>query len=203
MIGWIKGEIIEKKAPQLLLNVNGIGYEVQAPMSTFYTLPEQGEVELFTHFVVREDAQLLFGFATKAERKLFREIIKVNGIGPKLGLTILSSIEPDRFVFCVNEQDVQSLTKVPGIGNKTAERLLIEMKDKLKDWYIDADANLLGFNQVGAPNSSMIGEAESALIALGYKANEAHKMVLKATKDNTTNSAEDIIRLALRNLSGK
>lgn len=200
MIGWIKGQIIEKKAPELLLNVNGVGYEVQAPMSTFYTLPEQGEVELFTHFVVREDAQLLFGFATKAERKLFRAVIKVNGIGPKLGLTILSSIEADRFVHCVHEQDVQALTKVPGIGKKTAERLLIEMKDKLSDWYIDVEAVLPGF-QESNPGNNMMSEAESALIALGYKATEAHKMTMKASKEESVHSAEDLIRLALRNLS--
>ncbi|MCK5881083.1 MAG: Holliday junction branch migration protein RuvA [Sinobacterium sp.] len=198
MIGWIKGTIIEKKAPELLLNVNGIGYEIQAPMSTFYTLPEQGEVELFTHFVVREDAQLLFGFATKSERKLFRAVIKVNGIGPKLGLTILSSIEADRFVHCVHEQDVQALTKVPGIGKKTAERLLVEMKDKLNDWYIDVDAVLPGFKN--SDNSSM-SEAESALIALGYKPTEAHKMAVKASTQDGANSAEELIRLALRSLN--
>lgn len=200
MIGWIKGHILEKKAPELLLNVNGIGYEVQAPMSTFYTLPEQGEVELFTHFVVREDAQILFGFTTKAERKLFRAVIKVNGIGPKLGLTILSSIEPDRFVHCVHEQDVQALTKVPGIGKKTAERLLVEMKDKLDDWYIDVDAVLPGF-QDSKTNSSIMNEAESALIALGYKATEAHKMAMLASKEEGADSAEALIRLALRSLS--
>lgn len=202
MIGWIKGQILEKKAPELLVNVNGIGYEIQAPMSTFYTLPEQGEIELFTHFVVREDAQLLFGFASKAERKLFRAVIKVNGVGPKLGLTILSSIEPDRFVHCVHEQDVQALTKVPGIGKKTAERLLIEMKDKLNDWYIDVDAVLPGFED-SASNHSLLSEAESALMALGYKANDAHKMALTAAKEAAANTPEDIIRIALRSLSGK
>ena len=122
MIGWIKGEILAKQAPDLLINVAGVGYEIQAPMSTFYQLPDQGEIALYTHFVVREDAQLLFGFISEDERRLFRTIIKVNGVGPKLALTILSTLEPQRFIQCVHAQDVSALTKVPGIGKKTAER---------------------------------------------------------------------------------
>ncbi len=206
MISWIKGQILEKKAPDLLINVAGVGYEIQAPMSTFYHLPESGEVELYTHFVVREDAQLLFGFASKDERKLFRTIIKVNGIGPKLGLTILSAIEPNRFVQCVQDQDVTSLTKVPGIGKKTAERLLIEMRDKLKDWYIDGDAALPSTEpQSGSSNqlNHMISEAESAMVALGYKPAEASKMISKAMNEHDIDSAEDLIRLALRSIGGK
>jgi len=208
MIGWLKGHIIEKQAPELLLNVGGVGYEIQAPMSTFYHLPASGEIELYTHFVVREDAQLLFGFASKDERRLFRSIIKVNGIGPKLGLTILSTLEPSRFVQCVQDQDVSALTKVPGIGKKTAERLLIEMRDKLKDWHLEADALNI---DVEAPqamqvnNTSLVNaEAESALVALGYKPAEATKMIHAALKDNEgLDSAEALIRASLKRIGGK
>ena len=207
MIGWIKGEILAKQAPELLINVGGVGYEIQAPMSTFYHLPAQGEAQLFTHFVVREDAQLLFGFATKEERRLFRAIIKVNGVGPKLGLTILSTLEPSRFVQCVQEQDVTALTKVPGIGKKTAERLLVEMRDQLKDWYLDVDAELpLGQAPEAVQESgrNIHHEAESALIALGYKPTEASKMLQVAQKlDETLDSSEALIRAALKSLSQK
>ena len=200
MIAWIKGVLLEKQAPELVVNVNGVGYQLQAPMTTFYALPDSGEVELFTHFVVREDAQLLFGFASKTERSLFQALIKVNGVGPKLALAILSSIDVQRFVFCVQNDDVNALTKIPGIGKKTAERLLIEMRDRLKDWYIDSDAGAsLAADSLQAtkPVHHYMTEAESALIALGYKPAEATKMVV-AVNNEGIDSAEQLIKAALK-----
>jgi Holliday junction DNA helicase RuvA len=204
MIGWIKGRLIEKQAPYLLLDVNNVGYELQAPMTTFYKLPEQGLVELFTHFVVREDAHLLYGFATKDERSLFRSLIKVNGVGPKLALAILSSIEPASFVNCVRHDDVQSLVKIPGIGKKTAERLLIEMRDRLKDWFVEGDAKLASVSGVVAASleNQITHEAESALIALGYKPVEAAKMITmaKLATESELASTEALIKAALKRM---
>lgn len=201
MIGWLKGRLLEKHAPELLIDVNGVGYEVQAPMTTFYKLPESGEIELYTHFVVREDAQLLYGFATKDERSLFRSLIKVNGVGPKVALTILSSIEPQAFVACVQNNDVTTLVKIPGIGKKTAERLLVEMRDRLKDWYAEGDTRLSGENvviKISAANV-ILREAESALIALGYKPVEAAKMIASVNTDEMQ-TAEALIRAALKRM---
>lgn len=204
MIGWIKGNILEKQAPFLLLDVNGVGYELQAPMTTFYHLPNEGIIELFTHFVVREDAQLLYGFATKDEQQLFRSLIKVNGVGPKLALAILSSIEPKQFVFCVKNDDVNALVNIPGIGKKTAERLLIEMRDRLKDWYsVDADAiSTMSSHSVKPHANQRLAEAESALVALGYKPIEATKMIMLAKAEMVDDSftTEMLIKLALKRM---
>lgn len=135
MIGRLRGIVIEKQPPEVLLEVGGIGYEVQMPMSCFYELPQVGqEAIIFTHFVVREDAQLLYGFNKKSERELFREVIKANGVGPKLGLAILSAMTASQFVRSVELEDVTTLVKIPGVGKKTAERLVVEMKDRLKGW---------------------------------------------------------------------
>ena len=201
MIGWLKGRLIEKHAPGLLIDVNGVGYEVQAPMTTFYKLPESGDVELYTHFVVREDAQLLYGFASKDERSLFRSLIKVNGVGPKLALAILSSIEPQTFVQCVQCDDVNALVRIPGIGKKTAERLLVEMRDRLKDWFIEGEAGLAEASSRIQPSSAniVIKEAESALVALGYKPAEATKMITAVMSDEV-NSAEELIKAALKRM---
>ncbi|NRB39515.1 MAG: Holliday junction branch migration protein RuvA [Pseudomonadales bacterium] len=201
MIGWIKGFILQKQAPHLLLNVNGVGYELQAPMTTFYTLPEDGEVELYTHFVVREDAQLLYGFATTNERRLFRELIKVNGVGPKLALSILSTMETQVFVQCVQIDDVATLVKIPGIGKKTAERLLVEMRDRLKDWFADADAALTGSSllPVCSEEDIIIQEATAALITLGYKAADANKMVA-VVNNAELNTTEALIKAALQRM---
>ncbi|NRA41960.1 MAG: Holliday junction branch migration protein RuvA [Pseudomonadales bacterium] len=204
MIGWIKGEILAKQAPDLLINVAGVGYEIQAPMSTFYQLPDQGEIALYTHFVVREDAQLLFGFISEDERRLFRTIIKVNGVGPKLALTILSTLEPQRFIQCVHAQDVSALTKVPGIGKKTAERLLIEMRDRVKDWLADSPALEPLPESSSTPINNyqqIVTEAESALIALGYKPTEASKMIAKADNASGAENSEGLIRAALKTLN--
>lgn len=198
MIGKIRGIILEKQPPQLLVEVHGIGYELDAPMSTFYPLPDVGkEVSLFTHFVVREDAQLLYGFYTREERQLFRALLKVNGVGPRMALTILSSATAEQFVHCVLNNDTASLINLPGIGKKTAERLVIEMRDKLSDWY-KAPASI-GVNEVNlaqSPRHSILQDAISALVALGYKPQEANRTVTKI--DDGKSSSEDLIRRALQ-----
>jgi len=203
MIGRIKGNIIEKQAPELLLDVNGVGYEIFAPMSTFYRLPSLGEtVVLHTHFVVREDAQQLYGFFDKQERALFRTLIKVNGVGPKLALTILSGIEADDFVRSVHQGDSNALVRLPGVGKKTAERLIIEMKDRLKDWQVDG-ASTASEPMVASvvSHNAIVADAESALIALGYKPVEAAKAIA-AVKGEVT-SSEELIRAALKAMVSK
>lgn len=200
MIGRITGTLVEKQAPELLIDVNGIGYEVLAPMTAIYNLPELGQtVTLHTHFVVREDAQQLFGFSDKQQRKLFRALIKVSGVGPKLALSILSGIEADSFVRSVHDGDSATLVKIPGIGKKTAERLIVEMKDRLKEWQVDSDLPLMAAaNPAPASQDQWIQEAEGALIALGYKPTEAAKAI-SAIKE-PVNGAEDLIRLALKGM---
>lgn len=200
MIGRLRGNLLEKQAPDLLLDVNGVGYELQAPMSTFYQLPPVGsEVTIYTHFVVREDAQLLYGFADKQERLLFRTLIKVNGVGPKMALAILSGIEADDFVRCVHDHDVTALTKVPGVGKKTAERLIVEMQDRLKEWQINAELPMMeasGQHTIGAVAGLQIAEAEAALTALGYKPQDAAKMLSKVK--SSCDTVEELIRQALK-----
>ena len=175
MISRIKGVLLEKRAPILVVDVAAIGYEIEAPMSVFYKLPEVGEeVTLHTHFVVREDAQLLYGFSDQNERDLFRTIIKVHGVGPKLGLTILSSIESEAFIRCVHDNDSATLVKLPGVGKKTAERLIVEIRDKLDNWLprSQPNRNLVRMSQSGNGRqviASIESEAVSALISLGYK----------------------------------
>lgn len=200
MIGRISGTLIEKQSPELLIDVNGIGYEVLAPMTTIYQLPELGQkVSLHTHFVVREDAQLLFGFADKQQRALFRALIKVSGVGPKLALAILSGIEAQTFVRSIHDGDTATLVRIPGIGKKTAERLVVEMKDRLKEWQVDSDLPLMAAaNPQPMGQDQWIQEAEGALIALGYKPTEAAKAI-SAIKDPIS-SAEDLIRLALKGM---
>lgn len=200
MIGRISGTLIEKQSPELLVDVNGIGYEVLAPMTTIYQLPELGQqVSLHTHFVVREDAQLLFGFADKQQRALFRALIKVSGVGPKLALAILSGIEAQSFVRSIHDGDTATLVRIPGIGKKTAERLVVEMKDRLKEWQVDSDLPLMAAaNPQPMGQDQWIQEAEGALIALGYKPTEAAKAI-SAIKEPIS-SAEDLIRLALKGM---
>ena len=195
MITRISGILLEKKAPFLMIDVHDIGYELQVPMSTFYQLPAVGEpVTLLTHFIVREDAQLLFGFFHESERKLFRALIKVNGVGTKLAMTILSGIEPDRFVKCVQSEDSDTLMRIPGIGKKTAERLLIETRDTLSEWenkFIFEKTMLVDFNQA-------MQDAMSGLTALGYKPQEAKRAISKVHQPN--HSSEQLIRLALQQM---
>ena len=195
MIGFLRGTIIKKQPPFLLLDVQGIGYEIEAPMTTFYVLPEiNNEVEIFTHLVVRDDAHLLFGFATEDERHLFRILIKVNGVGAKMGLTILSGIEADEFALCVQNNDAARLTKLPGVGKKTAERLIVEMRDRLDGLpKISVTLNSENLNLANDP----VNEAVSALIGLGYKPSEASRFVLAITAEGL--SSEELIREALKN----
>ena len=200
MIGRITGVLLEKQPPDILVDVSGVAYEIQAPMTTIYQLPEVGEsVTLHTHFVVREDAQLLYGFADLDERRLFRTLIKVNGVGPKLALTILSGIESDDFVRCVRDGDTMSLVRLPGVGKKTAERLLVEMKDRLKDWQVSGLSSQVSAVDIDL-SANMLAEAESALIALGYKPQEASKAIA-AANDDSINTREELIRCALKNMA--
>lgn len=202
MIGRLRGTLIEKQPPELLIEVCGIGYEVQMPMSCFYELPNVGEEAIiYTHFVVREDAQLLYGFNTVKERALFREVIKANGVGPKLGLGILSGMTASQFVSSVEREDISTLVKLPGVGKKTAERLVVEMKDRLKGWgegdlFTPAtDAAPSDHSSNSNPNSAK-DEAVSALLALGYKPVQASKIVSQVAKPDM--SSEALIREALR-----
>ncbi|MGB0468682.1 MAG: Holliday junction branch migration protein RuvA [Pontibacterium sp.] len=206
MIGRLKGELLEKQPPQLVIDVNGVGYEVEASMNTFYRLPELGSpVMLFTHFVVREDAQLLYGFADKEERLLFRTLIKVNGVGPKLALSILSGISAPDFVRSVNDQDTAALVRLPGVGKKTAERLIVEMKDKLKGLQLAdvGEFRLSGgdASPVSVPVIDARADAETALVALGYKPVQATKAVAQALKAlGNDASSEDLIRQSLKSM---
>lgn len=198
MIGQLRGTLLEKRPPLLLLDVNGVGYEVEAPMTVFYDLPETGQtVTLHTHFVVREDAQLLYGFASRYERELFRALIKVNGVGPKMGLAILSGIEADRLAQCIQNQDADTLVKVPGIGKKTAERLVIDMSDRL-DKIDGAPTGLPGQVAVTGPDDAR-SDAIAALEALGYRNKDAAAAVGKVAEEGAT--SEQLIRLALKKLA--
>ncbi len=210
MIGRLKGELIEKQPPYLVIDVQGVGYEVEASMNTFYRLPDVGvPVTLFTHFVVREDAQLLYGFYDHEERSLFRALIKANGVGPKLAITILSGISTSEFVRCVNDGDTAALVKLPGVGKKTAERLIVEMKDKIKALGLElsADFQLSATDGSGmesfAPVTDNRAEAESALVALGYKPVQATKVIEQVFKTlGAGASSEELIRHALRSMVG-
>jgi Holliday junction DNA helicase RuvA len=192
MIGSVRGSIVAKTPPQLTVEVGGIGYELEAPMSTFFLLPSIGEqVRLLTHLVVREDAHILYAFGTEGERRLFRSLIKVSGVGPKMALALLSGISVEGFAQCVQNQDIAALTRVPGIGRKTAERLVVEMRDRLGPPSDPAVAA----NAVAAP-SSPEAEAFGALVALGYRPAEATRL-LKAAGPGT-HSTEELIRRALQ-----
>lgn len=200
MIGRLRGIILEKQPPEVLIEVNGVGYEVFMPMSCFYELPDRGqEATIFIQFIVREDAQLLYGFNDKQERALFRELIKVNGVGPKLALAILSGMSAQQFVLAVEQEQVSTLVKLPGVGKKTAERLVVEMKDRFKG----LNGDLFNGNSslppvASAKNSDGDAEAEavSALVALGYKPQEASRLVSKVAKPGS--GSETLIREALR-----
>ena len=201
MIGHLRGRLAAKHPPQLLIDVGGVGYELEAPMSTFYGLPAVGaDVSLHTHLVVREDAHVLFGFGTERERGLFRELIKVSGVGPRIALGILSGVSVDDFHRCVEANDAASLTRVPGIGRKTAERLIIEMRDRLKS-LLGPAFDVKGPVSGAAPQpTSPQAEAFSALVALGYKPAEATRLLQKA--DASAVTTEDLIRQALRATAG-
>jgi len=194
MIARISGKLILKQPPILLIDVSGVGYELEAPMSTFYALPEAGEmVTVLTHLTIREDAHILYGFASDEERGLFRNLIKVSGVGPKMALTILSGINPPEFVLCVQNRDAALLTRLPGIGKKTAERLVVEMQDRLGDAPISS-STAAGPGGRSAGNARQ--DAISALAALGYKPADAIQMVKAVSGDDL--GSEELIRQALK-----
>jgi Holliday junction DNA helicase RuvA len=196
MIGFLRGKLVLKQPPQLVMDVGGIGYELDAPMSTFYNLPPVGtELSLFTHLVVREDAHILFGFGSDRERRMFRELLKVSGVGPKLALGLLSGISVDSFLLCIEAGDADTLVKIPGVGRKTAERLIVEMRDRAKAFgeISFAVANgVVGQVSIGGAQA----EAFSALVALGYKPVEITRLLKSVDASATT--TEDLIRHALK-----
>lgn len=203
MIGSLRGTLLEKHPPLLLVDVQGVGYEVHAPMTTFYQLPALGsDIHLHTHLVVREDAQLLYGFIDKSTRELFRELIRINGLGPKMALAILSALDASELVLCIQNNQINTLTKVPGIGRKTAERLLVEMRDRISHHHSNNNTESLTDTRTAASTAapSVREDAESALLALGYKPQEAEKMVQVILKSQTVDSSEELIRLALKQM---
>ncbi|WP_439242245.1 Holliday junction branch migration protein RuvA [Lonepinella sp. BR2474] len=201
MIGRLQGKLIEKHPPEILLDVQGVGYELLLPMTSFYDLPELGQdCTLFTHFVVREDAHLLFGFSHKSDRSLFRELIKTNGVGPKLALAILSAMSVADFAYAIEHEELSKLVKIPGVGKKTAERLLVELKGKFKgvgqgDFFVES-THLPAVERGSSAENVAAEDAVSALIALGYKPTDAEKMVKKVVKSDL--SSEQLIREALK-----
>lgn len=200
MIGRLRGTLAEKHPPFLILDVGGVGYEVEVPMTTLYRLPSVGEpLTLHTHLVVREDAQLLYGFAEKREREFFRELIRLNGVGPKLALALMSGLEVDELVRCVQAGDTSTLVKVPGVGKKTAERLLVELKDRFKAWETLPGMTGLVIEPSSVSSvSSAESDALSALISLGYKPQEASRAVAAVKEDGL--SSEEMIRRALKGM---
>jgi holliday junction DNA helicase RuvA len=199
VIGRLRGQLVTRQPPFLLLDVNGVGYEIEAPMSTFYALPATGEqVTLHTHLLVREDAQVLYGFHAEQEKRLFRTLLKITGVGGKMALAILSSMNASEFALCVESDDIAAMTRIPGVGKKTAQRLIMEMKDKL-------DAGAAAVLPAGAAaqlaQDAPVSEAVSALVSLGYKPAEASRMV-RAVETRGLGS-EEIIRAALQSLVKK
>jgi Holliday junction DNA helicase RuvA len=192
MIGFVRGKLSIKAPPHLTVDVGGVGYDIEAPMSTFYTLPALGsDVRLLTHLVVREDAHILYGFGTQDERALFRNLLKVSGVGPKIALAILSGVSVEGFAACVKLQDAASLTRIPGVGRKTADRLLVEMRDRL-----DALSAAAAAGAPLATGSPVESEAWSALVALGYKPAEVTQMLKPFA--GSASSTEELIRRALQ-----
>lgn len=199
MISFLKGTIAEKKPPQLIIEVNGIGYVLTASMHTFYELPAEGKpISIFTELVVREDAQSLYGFSRQQERQLFTTLIKVSGVGPKMAISILSSITANDFVTCIHNSDTATLVRLPGIGKKTAERLVLDMRDRLNDWQTGEQKVNVGDIITAVSVSSAQRDAISALIALGYKSQEAKRAIDNITGENL--SSEELIRQGLKRL---
>jgi Holliday junction DNA helicase RuvA len=190
MIGSLRGTLISKRPPWLMLDVGGVGYELEAPMSTFYRLPDTGrELMLVTHLAIREDAHVLYGFFTEAERALFRNLLKISGVGPRIALGVLSGMSVEGFYQCIRDKNVASLVKIPGVGQKTADLLMLKMKDRLPEAMETERAAL-------PARSTAEGEASGALIALGYKPGEVLKMLKDL--DSVKLSTEEMIREALR-----
>ncbi|RYL27588.1 Holliday junction branch migration protein RuvA [Acinetobacter piscicola] len=199
MIGCLIGEVFALEAPTVLLNVNGVGYEIDTPLSTFCQLQKGQKVTLWTHLAVREDAQLLYGFLNQQEKIIFRTLLKVNGVGPKMALGILSTLSVEMLIHTVENGDVKTLVKVPGVGAKTAERLMIELRDRFKAFSTGAAASGTSTTQIQFTGNSAVAEAEAALQSLGYKPAEAQKLVNAAKGDFT--EASDIIRAALKSMN--
>jgi holliday junction DNA helicase RuvA len=199
MIGCLIGEVLALEAPTVLLNVNGVGYEVDTPLSTFCQLQKGQKVTLWTHLAVREDAQLLYGFSNAQEKSIFRTLLKVNGVGPKMALGILSTLSVEMLIHTVEHEDVNTLVKVPGVGKKTAERLMIELRDRFKALASTPSSSNSTTAQIQFTGHSAVAEAEAALQSLGYKPLEAQKLV-SAVKGEFT-EASDIIRAALKSMN--
>lgn len=197
MIAWLKGVLRDKQPPWLVLDVGGVGYELQAPMTTFSALPKTGtEVALFAHQIVRDDAHQLFGFAERGERDLFRQLLKVNGVGAKMALAILSGMDVATLGRCVLEGDTASLARLPGIGKKTAERLVIDMRDRMGPLTATGPAGSVSADPYGNTPADPVAEAVSALVSLGLKPPEASRRV--AAIDSANLACEEIVRLALK-----
>lgn len=200
MIGRLRGQIIEKHPPVVLLDVAGVGYEVEVPLSTFHDLPAAGEaVTLHTHLAVKEDAHSLYGFSSQRERTVFRTLIRISGVGPKLALTLLSGMRVEELLACIDAQDTSALTRVPGVGKKTAERLLVELRDRIDGLGLLSRPAAAGTGGTGQPTAAAqdaVSEAVAALIALGYKPPEASQMVRRLDSDGR--SSEELIRMALQ-----
>jgi holliday junction DNA helicase RuvA len=202
MIGFLHGVLALKAPPQLVVDVGGVGYELEAPMSTFYGLPATGEkVRLLTHLVVREDAHILFGFLTDDERRLFRALLKVTGVGPKLALGVLSGITLEGFLACIEAEDTSTLVRIPGIGRKTAERIVIELRDRVKALGEGAAGAMLPGEGLSAAPVGAQAEAFSALVALGYKPPEVTKLLKQVAVEGA--STEDLIRRALQQVASR
>lgn len=200
MIGRLHGTLLEKQPPWMVLDVNGVGYELEVSMTTLMTLPAIGEgVSLFTHLTVRDDAHLLYGFARESERTLFRALIKVNGVGPRLALAILSGMDENAFLACIHDDDSQALTRLPGVGKKTAERLIIEMRDRFPGW-TSSDPALPLNTTASVPVQDSLADAEAALVSLGYKPTEASRMLADM---DTSQPVELLIKAALTQRLGR
>lgn len=199
MIGCLIGEVLALEAPTVLLNVNGIGYEIDTPLTTFCQLQKGQKITLWTHLAVREDAQLLYGFLEAQEKTIFRTLLKVNGVGPKMALGILSTLSVELLIHTVEHEDINTLIKVPGVGKKTAERLMIELRDRFKAMSNEVSSSNSTMTQIQFTGNSAVAEAEAALQSLGYKPAEAQKLINAVKADFT--EASDIIRAALKSMN--
>ena len=199
MIGCLIGEVFALEAPTVLLNVNGVGYEIDTPLSTFCQLQKGQKATLWTHLVVREDAQQLYGFLEAQEKTIFRTLLKVNGVGPKMALGILSTLSVELLIQTIEHDDINTLVKVPGVGKKTAERLMIKLRDRFKALANQGSATSNNsISQIQFVSNSPVAEAEAALQSLGYKPIEAQKAVAAVKADYT--EAADLIRAALKSM---
>ena len=199
MIGCLIGEVLALEAPTVLLNVNGVGYEIDTPLTTFCQLKKGQKITLWTHLAVREDAQLLYGFLDAQEKTIFRTLLKVNGVGPKMALGILSTLSVELLIHTVEHEDINTLIKVPGVGKKTAERLMIELRDRFKAMSNEVSSSNSTVTQIQFTGNSAVAEAEAALQSLGYKPAETQKLINAVKADFT--EASDIIRAALKSMN--